>query len=103
MISRLISLTCLTLHQDIWMIFYIINAIYFDKMVSQIYPAELQLNKTNTYDTGASFLDFLLIIRRLVITLMYCDIMHAWQSTQSWLTSLLFSLFARWRVGPKII
>ena len=30
---------------------------YFDRMVSQIYPAKLQLNKANTSDTKASFLD----------------------------------------------
>ena len=34
-----------------------INNIYFDNMVSQIYPSELQLNKANTSDTGAAFLD----------------------------------------------
>ena len=28
-----------------------INKIYFDNMVSQIYPAELQSNKANTSDT----------------------------------------------------
>ena len=27
-------------------------------MVSQIYPSELQLNKANTSDTEATFLDF---------------------------------------------
>ena len=27
-----------------------INNVYFDNMVSQIYPSELQLNKTNTSD-----------------------------------------------------
>ena len=32
----------------------IIN-VYFDNMVSQIYPSELQLNKANTSDTKASF------------------------------------------------
>ena len=34
-----------------------INNSYLDNMVSQIYPTELQLNKTNTSDTAASFLD----------------------------------------------
>ena len=34
-----------------------INNIYFDNMGSQIYNAELQLNKANTSDTEASFLD----------------------------------------------
>ena len=30
---------------------------YFEQMVSQIYPAELQLNKANSSDTVAPFLD----------------------------------------------
>ena len=34
-----------------------INYVYFDNMVSQIYPSEPQLNKTNTSDTEAAFLD----------------------------------------------
>ena len=33
-----------------------INNLYFDNMVSQIYPSELQLNKANTSDTIAAFL-----------------------------------------------
>ena len=32
-----------------------INNVYFDIMVSQIYPLELQLNKANTSDTEAAF------------------------------------------------
>ena len=32
-----------------------INNVYFDNMVSQIYIAELQLNKANTSDTKATF------------------------------------------------
>ena len=31
--------------------------VYFDNMVSQIYASELQLNKANTSDTKAAFLD----------------------------------------------
>ena len=34
-----------------------INNVYFDNMVSQIYPSELQLNKANTSDTNVAFLD----------------------------------------------
>ena len=34
-----------------------INTIYFDNMVSHIYPSELQLNNANTSDTEAAFLD----------------------------------------------
>ena len=33
-----------------------INNVYFDNMVSQIYPLELQHNKVNTSDTEAEFL-----------------------------------------------
>ena len=32
-----------------------INNVYFDNMVSQIYPPELQLNKANTPVTKAAF------------------------------------------------
>ena len=34
-----------------------INNVYFDNMVSQIYPSEIQLNKANIPDTNATFLD----------------------------------------------
>ena len=34
-----------------------INNVYFDNMVSQIYPSELQLYKANTSDSEAAFLD----------------------------------------------
>ena len=39
-----------------------INYVYFDKMVSQIYPPEFQLNKANTSGTEAAFLDLHLSI-----------------------------------------
>ena len=39
-----------------------INNVYFDNMVSQIYPSEFQLNKANTSDTKAPFLDLHLSI-----------------------------------------
>ena len=39
-----------------------INTVYFDNMVSQIYPSELQLNKANASDTEAAFLDLHLSI-----------------------------------------
>ena len=39
-----------------------IKNVYFDNMVSQIYPSELQLNKANTSDTKAAFLDLHLSI-----------------------------------------
>ena len=39
-----------------------INNVYFDNMVSQIYPSDLQLNKPNTSDTEATILDLHLSI-----------------------------------------
>ena len=44
------------------------NNVYFDKMVSQIYPSELQLNKANTSDTKAAFLDLHLSIFNDIVT-----------------------------------
>ena len=43
-----------------------INNIYFDTMVSQIYPSELQLNKANTSNTKAAFVSdlFLFVMRK---------------------------------------
>ena len=32
-----------------------VNNVYFDNMISQIYPSEHQLNKANTSDTVAAF------------------------------------------------
>ena len=39
-----------------------INNVYFDNMVSKIYPSERQLNKANASDTEAAFLAFHLSI-----------------------------------------
>ena len=48
----------LTLHPDIHLDDILnINIVYFDNMVSQIYPSEIQLNKANTSETDAAFLD----------------------------------------------
>ena len=45
----------------------IIN-VYFDNIISQIYPSELQLNKANTYDTKAAFLDLHLSISNDIVS-----------------------------------
>ena len=42
--------------------------VYFDTMVSQIYPLELQLNKANTSDTKVAFLDFHLSISNGIVS-----------------------------------
>ena len=45
-----------------------INNIYFDNMASQIYHSELQLNKANTSDTEATFLDLHLSISNDIVS-----------------------------------
>ena len=46
----------------------IINNVYFDTMVSQIYPSGLQLNKANTSDTEAAFQDLHLSISNDIVS-----------------------------------
>ena len=41
---------------------------YFEQMVGQIYPAELQLNKTNSSDTEAPVLDLKLSITNGIVS-----------------------------------
>ena len=43
-----------------------IDNIYFDQMVDRIYPTELQLNRANSSDTEAPFLDLNLCILTMV-------------------------------------
>ena len=45
-----------------------INNVYFDNVVSQIYPSELQLNKVNASDTKATFLDLHLSISNDIVS-----------------------------------
>ena len=45
-----------------------ISNVYFDNMVSQIYPSELQLNKTNASDTEAAYLDMHLSISNDIVS-----------------------------------
>ena len=45
-----------------------INNVNYDNMVSQIYPSELQLNKANTSDTKAAFLDLHLSISNGIVS-----------------------------------
>ena len=45
-----------------------INNVYFDNLVSQIYPSELQLNKANTSDTKAALLDLHLSISNDIVS-----------------------------------
>ena len=51
-----------------------INNVYFDIMVSQIYPSELLLNKINTSDTEAAFLDLHLSISNDIVSTKIYDI-----------------------------
>ena len=45
-----------------------INNVYFDNMVSHIYPSELKLNKAYTSDTNNAFLDLHLSISNDIIS-----------------------------------
>ena len=45
-----------------------VNTVYFENMVSQIYHSELQLNKANTSDTEAAFLDLHLSISNDIVS-----------------------------------
>ena len=45
-----------------------INDVYFDNMLSQVYHSELQLNKANTSDTEAAFLDLHLSISNDIVS-----------------------------------
>ena len=58
----------LTLHPDIWKHILNIYNVYFDNMVSQIYPSELRLNNAYTSDTKAAFLDLHLSISNDIIS-----------------------------------
>ena len=52
---------------------------------------------------SAQFIKIISIIKRLAITLMYCNRLHAWWSTQSWLATLLSSIIARQWVGLQTL
>ena len=45
-----------------------INNVYFENMVSQIYPSELHLNKANASDTEAAFSDLHLSISNDIVS-----------------------------------
>ena len=49
------------------------NKIYFDNMVSQIYPSELHLNKANTSNTEAAYLDLHLPISNDIVSIKIYD------------------------------
>ena len=48
-----------------------IDNIYLEQMVHRIYSAELQLNKANSPDTAAAFVDVYLSIRNGIISTEY--------------------------------
>ena len=45
-----------------------INNVYYDNMVSQIYPSELHLNKDNSFDNAAALLDLHLSISNDIVS-----------------------------------
>ena len=51
-----------------------IGNIYFDQMMDRIYPTELQLNRTNSFDIEAPFLDLILCISNGIVSTKIYDI-----------------------------
>ena len=51
------SVTSFNITFSYWDVIFNINNVYFDNTVSQIYPSVLELNKANTSDKEAAFLD----------------------------------------------
>ena len=47
---------------------HLLNHVYFDNMVSQIYPSELRLNKEDTSDNEAACLDLHLYISNDIVS-----------------------------------
>ena len=64
-----------------------INNVYFDTMVSQIYPSELQLNKVNASETKAAFLDLHLSIDPFPIIGFYLYHVISADQSNNWTTS----------------
>ena len=56
-----------------------------------------------SHNFSGQFVKMISHYKRLAITLMYCNRLHAWLSTQSQLTTLLFSLIARQWVGLQTL
>ena len=50
-----------------------IDNIHFEQMVHKIYPAELQLNKANAFDTESAFLDLNLSIHNDTVSIKIND------------------------------
>ena len=78
-----------------------INNVYFDNMVSQIYPSDLQLNKANTCDTKAPFLVSCKILEHIVHSSIMnhfiknnilCDNQHSYRSKSSCETKLITTI-----------
>ena len=67
-IIKLILLKLLTQPQDIKMNYLILIILILNKMVGQIYPTELQLNKANSSDTEAPCLDLNLSITNGIVS-----------------------------------
>ena len=50
-----------------------INNVYFDNLVSEIYPSEHQLNRANISNTEAAFSDLHLSISNDIVSTKFCD------------------------------
>ena len=50
-----------------------INNVFFENLVSEIYPSEHQLNRANISDTEAAFLDLHSSISNDIVSTKFCD------------------------------
>ena len=64
---------------------------YFEGMVNQIYPPELQLNKANISDTEAPFLDLHLLDEGLSEPEFYGDLVYKFKKLIGWNDFFFFS------------
>ena len=79
--------------------FYISQLIRFARASSHVAESygDLVYKKkiVGSNNFSAQFIKIISFYKKMAITLMYCNRLHAWWSTQSWLATLLSSLIAR--------
>ena len=82
-----------------------INNVYFDNMVSQIYPSELKMNKANASDTEAAFLDFYVFVLSCVCFVLcasvyMCFVVTCWERAD--LLALVCGVFCEFVTFPLV-
>ena len=76
---------------------------YFEQMVGQIYPTELQLNKANSSDSEAPFLDLLCLCARLFICALWSPAGKGLASWLSFVVSTVSLSLSHWYPGSGVV